>query len=439
MLTSIATAAGSTLPASAGAARAPVLAPVLLMALIVTLQFGPLISLLGFLATDDPVFALGGGLRDGLVLVLLALAVLARLGAAHAAPALASTGWALLFVAATVAMALVSRSEFWVTALNFRRLALVPLLVVAILWLPWSARQIDRAFALIVATSLLVVLSGFAERLAPEALWTDTLKIEAFTAANGFDKFGRLAYHTSGRFFSWDLAWLTGGPWRRMVSTYLEPTTLAAGLAALLCFALARHARGHPSMPLVLCAIAGGTLTLSKGFLLFLPLLLFWLALGSGLVQYLVALVVLIATLATAVALGNELTGAFVHVEGLATGVSHLLSGNWLGEGLGVAGGLSNDHVEAGHESGFGTLLAQVGVAGFLHLGWVLALAADVTQASRRNRDPGGKFVASWLIFWTVTYLLSSSSLGVGGNAIGFMGIALYLKGAHQRVGGPAC
>jgi len=35
------------------------------------LQFGPLIGLLGFLATSDPVWALGGASRDALVLALV--------------------------------------------------------------------------------------------------------------------------------------------------------------------------------------------------------------------------------------------------------------------------------------------------------------------------------------------------------------------------------
>jgi hypothetical protein len=50
--------------------------------------------------------------------------------------------------------------------------------------------------------------------------------------------------------------------------------------------------------------------------------------------------------------------------------------------------------------------------------------------AARTRRDPGGPWLAAWLLFWTLTYLFSASSLAVGGNSLGFALVALYLHPA---------
>ena len=49
-------------------------------------------------------------------------------------------------------------------------------------------------------------------------------------------------------------------------------------------------------------------------------------------------------------------------------------------------------------------------------------------QAGESQNDPGAPWLAAWLVFWLVCYLLSASSLGVGGNALDFMMLALYLR-----------
>ena len=410
-------------------ARAPVLAALLLLALVVLLQFGPLIGLLGFLATDDPVWALNGAVRDGLVLALLALALVARAGASGAPPLPASARWAAALVLVMLGMAAASDSGLYVTALNLRRLVLVPLLFLAVLMLPWSPVQTDRLLHSIVASSALVALFGLAERLAPETLWTELLHIEAYTAANGFDKFGTQPYAESGRFFSWDLVGWTGEPWRRLVSSYLEPTTLAAAMAALLALALARQARGHPAGGLVLLAAVVGVATLSKGFWLFLPMLLLWRGLGLPSPRHLLALAAA-GCMAALAAASLQLEGPLAHVGGLTSALQHLAAGAWLGEGLGGAGNYTNDALEIGDESGLGNAIAQVGLAALLPLLWVARLARDVLATGLRRRDPGAPWLAAWLLFWMLSFLFSASSLGVGGNALGFAALALYLHPA---------
>jgi hypothetical protein len=426
---SLGAAPAAAAAAASGRTRGPVLAAWLLLALIVALQFGPLIGLLGFLATEDPVWALGGAARDALVLALLALALAARTAASGAPPLPASARWAAALVLVLLGMATAADSGLYVTALNLRRLVLVPLLFLALLLLPWVPRQTDRLLGAIVFSSALVAALGLAERLAPETLWTELLQIEAYTAANGFDKFGTLPYAASGRFFSWDLEPWTGAPWRRLVSSYLEPTTLGAAMAALLALAMARRARGHRATGLVLLALAAGLATLSKGFWLFLLMLALWRALGVPSPRQLLALAAAGCALAWATA-ALQLEGPLAHLGGLGSALQHLAAGAWWGEGVGSAGNYTNDAVQIGDESGLGNAIAQVGLAALLPLLWVAALARDLLATGAQRRDPGAPWLAAWLLFWMLSFLFSASSLGVGGNALGFAALALYLHPA---------
>jgi len=365
------------------------------------------------------------------VAALLLLAMLATWTAGERTRLPASARWALAMVLAYTVACLADPEGLILSALNVRRLVLVPLLFVAILAIPWSTLQVDRLFRIVVLSSAAVAVLGIAERAAPDTLWTEWLDIEAYSAASTLDRFGHLPFAESGRYFSTDLQSVVGGPVRRMLSTYLEPTTLAAAMAVLLTLALARRARGYPSTLLILLAVVAGCATLSKGFILYLLMLLAWRWLGAPAPRHLGALVVVGCVLALA-ADPARLEGPLSHVGGLATGLRELAAGHWFGHGVGAAGNYADTDSETGAESGLGNVLAQVGVLAVLSLAWLLALMKDVLAAAAARRDPGGVWVAAWLLFWTVTYLFSASSLGVGGNALGFIAMALYLHPASR-------
>jgi hypothetical protein len=401
----------------------PALGLALLACLFAALQFGPAIGLVGYRLSGLWYFALVGAARDLLVVGLLALGALAWL-ARPPAPLPASARWALAMVLVYAAFGLAGDESLPLVALNLRRLVLVPLLFVALWLIPWSRAQIRLLFALVLWSCVAVALIGIAERLAPNALWTDALEIDRYTQANPFDRFGHLPFDQSGRYFSWDLEPLAGVPLRRMISTYLEATTLAAAMALGLVLALARR-----SAVLALLFLACGLLTLSKGFLLFLCLLAGYALLGWPSPRQ----VFMLAALAAAAALGlvsmGHVDGPFAHVDGLASALRYLAEGGLLGEGLGAAGNLTNSDTDVGSESGLGNAIAQVGVAALLPFVWVRALAGEVLQAAAARGD-GGRWLAAWLLFWFGSFLMSASSLGVGGNALGFALLALYLHPA---------
>lgn len=424
-------------------ARGAPLAFWLMVALVLALQFGPAIGLVGFRLTGSMGFTLIGGARDGLVMALVGLAGLALLSSTSPWTARPPVIWALLLVAAYMAFAVVSPEHPLLVALNLRRLALVPLLFAALLLLPWTRRQLERLMALVLATSLVVALLGLVERFSPDTLWTSVLDVVSFMSSNPLDPFGQSSFEDSGRFFSWDLHAQTGLVIRRMVSTYIEPTTLAPTLAMALMLAMAARERrrlgadalGLPRWAtapgLVPLFLVAGILTVSKGFIVFLGLLLTWR--WFGLPQPRQVFLLAAVGIAAALALGEAgyTEGAFSHAAGLVTAVQYLLDGNLLGEGLGAAGNYAGAvDTDVGDESGLGNGIAQVGLAALLPLLWVRAIAVAAWQTAIARRDPGGPWIAAWLLLWFLTYLLSASSLGVGGNALGFSVLALYLHPA---------
>jgi hypothetical protein len=432
----------SALPATAASTGAPV-AMALMLALLVSLQFGPAIGLLGFRLTGSTAWTLVGGARDGLVLLLVLLAAGALVASSTPPRLVASVRWALVLVAVYAGFALAAELPAVLVALNLRRLALVPLLFVALLLLPWSRQQLERLMRWMLGTSAVVAVLGLAERFAPDALWTSVLDVGSYMASNPLDPFGLLPFEASGRFFSWDLEPTLGWVVRRLVSTYLEPTTLAPTLALAMLLVLAARARarqGPPDAgaprwawrtPLVwMLFLVAGVLTVSKGFVVFLGLLLLWRVLGVP--QPRQVFLLSAVGIATAVALGEAgySEGAFSHMAGLASAARYLAEGNLLGEGLGSAGNYGIVETDLGAESGLGNGIAQVGVAALLPLLWVRAIAIEAWRAALARRDAGGPWIAAWLLFWFLTYLLSASSLGVGGNALGFAALALYLHPA---------
>ena len=415
----------------------------LMVALIVALQFGPAIGLLGFRLTGSTAFTLIGGARDGLVLALLALAVGAVLAAPMRVPLPMSARWALVLVIVYTGFALVSPEHPLLVALNLRRLALVPLLFVALLLLPWSRTQLQTLMALILASSAVVAVLGLVERFAPPALWTSVLDIGAFLSSNPLDPWGLIPFEQSGRFFSWDLEATTGLVVRRLVSTYLEPTTLAPTMALAMLLAVAARARRQAGITehdlpawaaatplLALLFLAAGVLTVSKGFIVFLGLLVLWRWLGVPQPRQVFLLSALGIAVSLALGEAGYTEGPFSHMAGLTTAVHYLIDGHWLGEGLGAAGNYADADTDVGTESGLGNGIAQVGLVALLPLLWVRAIAQEAWRTAVARRDPGGPWIAAWLLLWFLTYLLSASSLGVGGNALGFAVLALYLHPA---------
>jgi hypothetical protein len=127
---------------------------------------------------------------------------------------------------------------------------------------------------------------------------------------------------------------------------------------------------------------------------------------------------------------GGLTEGKFEHIVGLATAITHVSGGYIVGEGIGNAGNYASfgSNMEIGAESGLGNMLAQIGLAALIYLFWIQALASDVIRISSERSDSTGVYFASMLLGWFISFMFSASSLGIGGNALIFLTLSLYLR-----------
>lgn len=418
--------AGRAAPRSVARESGAGFAFIVLVLLVLVLQFSPMVGLLGFLASGRIEWTFIGIARDALVL-LVALAVLAQtvVSLRFARPT-HSMLWAMGTIACMLLLALGASAEPSIIALNLRRLMLFPLLFLAVLMADLSARQVDALLRLVVATGLFVAAFGVIEYTLPIALWNDVLRVVDYFSANPLDPFGSLPIEESGRFFSWDLAGIAGGPLRRAVSTYLEPTTLAASLMCTVgLIAAFSPARGRTRKLVVV--IACGLLTLSKAFLLFLLIAACYFTLRLPPARRLFSLTLVGGALALLALAAGLTEGKFAHVEGLATALLHVAIESPLGEGLANAGNYAAEggELEVGAESGLGNMLAQIGLCSFIFVAWIQAIGKALEMRSKGDRVAVS--MACVLLGWYASFLFSASSLGIGGNALIFLSCALVL------------
>lgn len=424
-----ATATG--LPSSARMTRRePLFTYGALVALVLTLQFSPIVGLIGFRLTDASGWSSMGIARDALVLLLATAVLLRSVLTLRLVRWTRSLAWAAITLITLAILALISTAEPVFVALNLRRMLMFPLLFFAVAAAQLSPGQIFGLLRLILNTTVFVAVFGIIEYFSPNALWRDHLRVVEYFSSNPLDPFGALPFEESGRFFTWDLHGFFGGPVRRAVSTYLEPTTLAAALMCGICLAAAARRLQQKNATLkLLLILACGVLTLSKALGLFLLVMVLYVHFRIPSPRWIFTLTIIgggVALWAQSVGLT---VGKFEHLAGLATAINHVASGHLFGEGIGNAGNYAalDTGTEIGMESGLGNLLAQIGLAALIYLFWIQSIAADVIRRAIERRDRTGVFFASMVLGWFISFLFSASSLGIGGNALVFLALSLYL------------
>lgn len=410
--------------------KQPVFAYAALFALVLTLQFSPIVGLIGYRLTGTSGWSMISVVRDALVLLLGAAVLLRALFTLRLVRWTRSVAWAAVLLITFAILAVITTADLASVALNLRRMLMFPLLFFAVAAAQLSLSQILGLLRLILNTTVLVAVFGIIEYSAPNALWRDYFRIVDFFASNPLDPFGATPFEESGRFFSWDLMGTFGGPVRRAVSTYLEPTTLAAALMCGVCLAVAaRRHRQKGATPKFLLILVCGLLTLSKAFGLFIVMMLLYVYFRIPSPRWIFTLTFAASGFALLVHSVGLTLGKFEHIAGLATAIHHVASGHLLGEGIGNAGNYAalGSDMEIGAESGLGNLLAQVGLAAVIYLFWIQSIAVDVLKRTRERRDRAGIYFASMVLGWFISFLFSASSLGIGGNALIFLALSLYL------------
>ena len=356
-------------------------------------------------------------------------------------------GLAVAFVVVVIVALLVSSTPVLDRLVYARRLALLPLVYGVVRLLPWRLGTVRAVAWMVIAAALAVAAFGLLERFVAESLiWRQWVPAAYYfhlsslgdLSAQGTD-FPVLGLPVT----FWDFTGVP--PERRLVSTFLEATTLASFLAfgAILAVATIRQrVRG--------IAVAGvigvaGFLTLGK---------VGWLILAFGIGYVLVisvvprlrdpawlaslaaALIGALAIISLALEASGSASGALAHFHGLRQGIESVLQAP-LGRGLGIGGNFGAGTL--GAESTFGVILVQIGAIGLaMWAAWILALAFACATMGEHLRDEPllGPALAAALIAFFGTAALTESAGGYLGNWVYALLPAAFLSvAAHQTVG----
>lgn len=275
---------------------------------------------------------------------------------------------------------------------------------------------------------VLLWLFGITEFFLPDVFWDNLIGIAGYWNSLSLDPFATSTIAESGRFYSWDLEGLIGEV-RRMVSLYLEPTTMAAFFVACMCFSFIGYPRERLWTWLI---VVLGLLTISKFFAMSVPLALAVIALRNRLQNYMFLGFVTASILISfsVIALGFE-AGALAHLKGISSLAEMVVQKKWLGLGLGAGGNYAAadlDASEIGTESGFGNIVAQLGLMALVYIFLLNTLYVTLLDCYRRTQDLRYAAAIAVLLCWTLSFFLSASSLGFSGNAFVFILIGSVLR-----------
>jgi len=342
------------------------------------------------------------------------------------------------FVIVNLVSFLASGADLTMRLFNLRRHLLLILTFVAFSLIPLQRDGISLVEKTIRLVAWVSIVFGLVEVGLPDEFWDITMNLPGFWEATGVDPFVTKTIAESGRFYSYDLATLTGEPQRRLVSLYLEPTTLAAFLSFCLVYFALKGQSSPANRLLIGGLLIAGLLTMSKAFLLAVFVVV-WVRL-SHILPPATSLLLSTGGMYGVGALFNELqlsSGPFSHIHGLYTGINYFLTEEPFGLGLGNGGNyaaLIDANMDAGgYESGLGSMLVQIGVGGLLFVGIIYAIMNRLHAEYRNTGHKTYLALASAIFVWYLSFLLSASSLGFSGNVFGFLAAGLWLNQTALR------
>jgi hypothetical protein len=308
-----------------------------------------------------------------------------------------------------------------------RRFAELPLLYLAARLLPIRMADVRAIATAIVVVAVPIALFGFLERSILETLIWRTIapagQYYHLSVQSGLATYSaqeHLYKDLPYNFFIWDF----GTPFRRLVSTYLEATTLAMYLALAGVLALAIWPRRWLTYAVVAILAVATALTLGKA-----GLLVFGVAGGYAVLAHLraelrepgtvvriaVALAAFVAVVAGVMVLFGLWGGALAHVRGLNEGLTSVSKAP-LGYGLGYGGDFGVG--QTGAESSLGVMLVQIGLPGAaIWVAWIVGLALACAYAARRSEVNLLSLTLGVATFaFLVTAVFTESAGGLLGN-----------------------
>lgn len=335
-------------------------------------------------------------------------------------------GWTLMIFLVNILSFLLSQADMQDKIVNFRRNTAFVLVLMVFSAIGHGFRSFKTYDYIAAGIVLILLMVGVFDYVAPDPFWDSVMQIPEYWRKISVDPFATPTIAENGRFYSWDLLSVVGKAVRRMVSLYLEPTTLAACLSAGFCVAYAHRRRLLSAVIAVL-----GALTISKFFIMSLIL--------TGIVvsqkrrlrpRMFIGVIVLFVFISIGILALQIESGAFAHLKGVVSLVDIFSEGKIFGFGLGGAGNYTAADSEAGDlgsESGVGNLVAQLGIGALVYLVFFQVIFSQLVLAYQKYQSRTILAAVCCFISWVMSFMLSASSLGLSGNAMFFIFIGCVL------------
>jgi hypothetical protein len=275
------------------------------------------------------------------------------------------------------------------------------------------------------------------EFLVPLYFWDKILNIPAYW--NASDNLGITSIREVGRGYTSDLIFITGEKFKRMLSFFLEPTTLGTYLSlAYGYFQFAENVKRRNFILLII--FISGFLCFSKIFLICVLLTSVLKKFRFKLSQLYIFSFMAIFTIGFYLFDKPKAHGALSHFIGLYSGFEIALK-NWLGLGLGMAGNRLEEPTSSilngqlGGESGLGNIWAQMGFLGTIVLVLIYSLHKTLRKLHRQTLNDDYYALTVMLFVYFINLLLSASSLSLKGNFMLFILLGVYLSRKKKLVG----
>jgi hypothetical protein len=334
--------------------------------------------------------------------------------------------WTAMIFLVNILSFVLSQADMQDKIVNFRRNTAFVLVLMVFSAIGHGFRSF-KTYDYIASGIVLILLTiGVLDYVAPDPFWDSFMQIPEYWRRISVDPFATDTIATNGRFYSWDLLSVVGKQVRRMVSLYLEPTTLAACLSAGFCVAYAHKRRFLAAVIAVL-----GSLTISKFFVMSLILTGIVVSQKEKLRPRLFIGVIGVFVLISVAILALQIeSGAFAHLKGVVSLLDIFSEGKIFGFGLGGAGNYTAADSEAGDlgsESGVGNLVAQLGLGALVYLAFFQVIFSQLVLAYQKYQSRVILAAVCCFISWVMSFMLSASSLGLSGNAMFFIFIGCVL------------
>ncbi len=393
----------------------------------------PLLSLLLFNVTGGASFFSGGfhATKDLLLLSLLSVAIYHFVIYSNFYKDLVDLYIVLFFLILIIAVNwLISEASFNFLLLNSRRILISFLIFFVFSSLIYKDEDILKLKKFFYKITILVCSYGILEFFLPLSFWDHVLNIPEYW--NASDNLGITSIRQVGRGYTSDLIFLTGEKFKRMLSFFLEPTTLGTFLAlSYAYFLFAENIRRRSYLLLII--FISGFLCFSKIFLICAILTTLLKKFRFKLSQLYILTFLFFLLMGFFLHGKPKAHGALSHVIGLYSGFEIALK-NWHGMGLGMAGNRMETpepsimNGELGGESGIGNIWAQIGFVGSVVLFFVLKLHKTLKKLYNKTKNEDYYALSVMLFVYFINLLLSASSLSLKGNFILFIIVGVYIS-----------